>query len=207
MDEPSDRTANLQRCLDRLREGDLSAREELLSRASERLSRLARKMLRDNPRVGRWEESDDVLQNALLRLHRALEEVYPPTVRDFFRLAAAQIRRELIDLARHYFGPEGLGANHASVANLPGSANGSPGPPEPAASTHDPGRLAMWTEFHQQIGLMPGEAREVFDLLWYQGLTQAEAAKLLNLSERTLQRRWQAAREQLHKMLRGDPIG
>jgi RNA polymerase sigma-70 factor (ECF subfamily) len=206
MREPGDQTLHLQRCLDRLRDGDLSAREELLSRACERLARLARKMLHAERRVGRWEQPDDVLQNALLRLHRALEEVRPPTVRDFFRLAAAQIRRELIDLARHYFGPEGQGAHHASAANLPGPDGRPAEPPEQAASTYEPGRLALWTEFHRQISLLPDEAREVFDLLWYQGLTQAEAAAVLDVSERTLQRRWQSAREQLHQMLRGGPL-
>jgi DNA-directed RNA polymerase specialized sigma24 family protein len=61
-------------------------------------------------------------------------------------------------------------------------------------------------KFHRQISLLPGEAREVFDLLWYQGLTQAEAASLLDVSERRLQRRWQSAREHLHGVLRGDPL-
>ena len=39
-------------------------------------------MLRDYPRVGRWEQTDDVLQNALLRLWRALEDVRPATARE-----------------------------------------------------------------------------------------------------------------------------
>src|SRR3954454_19760024 len=111
-----DRTTQIQLRLDRLRAGDASARDELLGLACERLRRLARKMLKDYPGVGRWEQTDDVLQNVLLRLDPALQAVIPPTAHDFFRLAAAQIRRELIDLARHYHGPEGLGANHASHA-------------------------------------------------------------------------------------------
>ena len=45
----------------------------------------------------------------------------PLSVRDFFRLAAALIRRELIDLARRYSGPMGLGANTAG----PGPGTGS----------------------------------------------------------------------------------
>ncbi len=40
--------------------------------ACERLTRLARKMLKDFGRVRRWEETDDVVQNALLRLYRTL---------------------------------------------------------------------------------------------------------------------------------------
>src|SRR5262249_32858685 len=107
-------SVQLQRCLDRLRQGDAAARNDLLSSACDRLQGLTRKMLNDARGVRRWEQTDDVLQNALLRLSRALEAVTPATARDFYRLAAAQIRRELIDLARHYYGPQGAGAHHAS---------------------------------------------------------------------------------------------
>ena len=84
--------------------------------STERLTRIAAKMLKGYPGVARWEQGDDVAQNALIRLDRALRAVTPPTARDFFRLAAAQVRRELIDLARHYYGPRGLGAHHATQA-------------------------------------------------------------------------------------------
>ena len=62
-------TTRIQLRLDRLRAGDASARDELLTMACERLRRLARKMLRGYPGVRRWEQTDDVLQNATLRLH------------------------------------------------------------------------------------------------------------------------------------------
>ncbi len=41
-----------------------------------------------------------------------LRNIIPDTL-DYFRLAAATIRRELIDLSRRHFGPHGIGANHA----------------------------------------------------------------------------------------------
>ncbi len=117
-----DTSTLIQGCIDRLRTGDESARAELLSCASDRLARMARKMLKGYPGVARWEEADDIAQNALIRLDRALRAVAPPTARDFFRLAAAEVRRELIDLARHYYGPRGLGAHHASQAEHAGSS-------------------------------------------------------------------------------------
>ena len=40
----------------------------------------------------------------------------------------------------------------------------------------------------------PAEEREVFGLLWYDGLTQEEAAAVLETSVRTIKRRWQSAR-------------
>ena len=67
-----DHATQIQGCIDRLRRGDASARDELLARASARLTRLTRKMLGDFPGVHRWEETDDVLQNAVVRLCRVL---------------------------------------------------------------------------------------------------------------------------------------
>jgi RNA polymerase sigma-70 factor (ECF subfamily) len=193
--EESGSTMRIQLRLDRLRAGDESARGELLSMACERLRRLARKMLRGYPSVRRWEQTDDVLQNAAVRLCRALEAVKPAGVRDFVNLAAVQIRRELIDLARHYDGPEGQGRHHASKTLLSHV--------DRAADSDDPARLAAWTEFHDQIDGLPDEQKEVFHLLWYQGLPQAAAAALLGVSERVVKYRWRAARLALHDRLGG----
>src|SRR5262245_330879 len=122
----SDATTEVQARIDRIRAGDPLAREELLAATCDRLRRLTRKMLKGYPGVRRWEETDDVMQNAVLRLCRALADVTPPTARDYFRLAALQVRRELLDLARHYYGPQGAGAHHASHA---------PGDPEASGPT------------------------------------------------------------------------
>ena len=67
--------------------------------------------------------------------------------------------------------------------------------------------MAAWTEFHRQIDRLPDEEREIFDLLWYQGLSQAEAASLLKVSERTVKRRWQSACLKLHRALGGELPG
>jgi RNA polymerase sigma factor (sigma-70 family) len=193
----SETTVQLQGCLDRLRAGDESARAELVNAACERLARLTRKMLYADGRLRRWEESSDVFQNAMIRLCRALESTTPQSLREFFRLAAMQIRRELIDLARHHYGPAGAAANHDS--RPPGQ--------EPADSGDEPARLMAWGEFHEAIGALPDEERDVFDLLWYQGLTREEAAALLEVSAKTVQRRWQAACLRLHDALHGELPG
>ena len=72
-----------------------------------------------------------------------------------------------------------------------------------AVADEDPANLAAWAEFHAQVDRLPAEEREVFDLLWYQELSQAEVASLLNVSPRTVKRRWAAARLRLHKILDG----
>src|SRR5262245_52572469 len=113
MNAPID-TVQLQGLVDRMRAGDLAARDELLRGYYARLERLARQMLRAYPRVRRWEETGDVLNPALLRLLRALEDVRPESTRAFLGLAALQIRRELLNLYQHYYGPLGPGAHHDS---------------------------------------------------------------------------------------------
>ena len=193
----------IQGCLDRLQAGDESARQELIQCACGRLERLTRKMLGTWQRVHRWEETGDVMQNALVRLYRSLSEVKPARVVDFFRLAALQIRRELHDLAKRYYGPRGIGTNHATAAWKSPCENESNDSMawEPCGTEEDPANMAAWAEFHEQVERLPEEERAVFDLLWYQELSQAEAAELLGISERTVKRRWAAARLRLHKLL------
>jgi RNA polymerase sigma-70 factor (ECF subfamily) len=195
-------STQIQLRLDRLRAGDETARDDLLRIACGRLGRLARKMIRGYPGVRRREQTDDVLQNAVLRLWRSLEAVKPASVRDFIGLAAVQIRRELIDLARHYDGRNGPGRPRAGRGGSEDSAD-SPAPPEPGTDTDDPARLAAWTEFHDLVEALPDEQKEIFDLLWYQGLSQAEAAALLGVTERVVRYRWRAARLKIHERLGG----
>jgi RNA polymerase sigma-70 factor (ECF subfamily) len=193
--------SQLQVWIDRLGAGDPAARDELIRHACERLRRLTAKMLQDYSRLHRWEDTDDVFQNAVLRLLRALRQVTPVSVSDFFRLAAVQVRRELIDLARHYFGPEGPAARHATAGSGDGLA---PAGADRPTTTDQPYRLAVWGEFHQKVDALPDDERDVFGLVWYQGLTQAEAARALDISEATVKRRWLSARLRLQAALRGE---
>ena len=186
--------------LERMQAGDLAAREEILRHCRGRLERLTRKMLQDYPRVKRYEQTDDVLQSATLRLLSALREVRPTSTRDFFGLASLQIRRELLDLAKHYYGPEGEGAHHASFSpDRSGDVM-----PEKADRAEQPNDVAAWCELREKIKLLPDDERETFALLYYQGLKQAEAAVILNVTVRTVQRRWQSALLSLHDLVNGD---
>jgi len=204
MDSLTGHTAQLQRWLMLLKQGDEDARQGLIEHACERLRVLAQRMLRGFPRVRRWEETDDVFTEAVTKLHRSLETVQPETAPDFYRLAATQIRRVLIDMARRYYGPEGLGAKHETTVG--GSASGRPRRWEGVDQADEPSSLVEWAEFHQQVQALPDEERDVFNLLWYEELTQAEACEVLGISERTLRRRWHGARIHLHKSRFGEPL-
>jgi RNA polymerase sigma-70 factor (ECF subfamily) len=178
-----------------VRADDRDAADALVRHVADRMHELTRRMLRGFPTVRRWAETDDVLQAALIRLLRAVRAVPATTTRDVLALAAEQVRRELIDLARHFHGPLGSGRRHATPTC--GAVF-----PEPADATHDPTGLAEWAALHEQVGRLPDEEREVFALLYYQGLTQAEAARLLGVVVRTVQRRWQSALLRLHEQLK-----
>lgn len=199
----TEHTADLTRWLDELRAGDESARQKLLQSAQARLTKLARKMLADFPGVRRWEETDDVFQNAVIRLCRSLDHVVPVSTTALMRLAARDIRCALIDLARHYGGPEGIGRHERSFGDPCQSTPAA----EPFTDTHEPSCLAYWSEFHQRVQELPDDLQEIMDLLWYRGLTQADAAACLQISERTVQRRWRDACLSLHDALKGLPPG
>jgi RNA polymerase sigma-70 factor (ECF subfamily) len=183
--------------------GHSAARERLAEHTYGRLLGLTRRLLRAYPYLRQFEESADVLHNVQKRLYDALEGSRPPTLPDFYRLAGTVLRRELVDLVRHYFGPQGEGANRAVTSPSGPSDSTHPAHDTPVSSL-DPARLAGWTEFHRQVEALPDEEKQVFDLLHYQELPQAEAAQVLGLSLATLKRRWLAARLRLGKYLEPD---
>src|SRR5262249_38839143 len=151
----------------------------------------AHDMLRGKfPRVGRWDDTGDVLQEAMRRLCLALQDETPTSALGFFALATLQIRRALLDLARHHFGPHGGGPHHNSPAAIADSTPGGP-PLDPPDQSGEPGLLAQWAEFHRSVEALPQDEREVFELLWYQDLTKPEAASVLNVSVKTVLRRYQ----------------
>ena len=201
MADPLGHTTQLQNWLELMRSGDKLARDRLIEYTCGRLRLLTRKMLRGSPKVHRWEETDDVFLAAVTKLHRSLEVVQPESARDFYNLAATQIRRVLIDLARRYYGPEGLGANYESAAM--DSDDKVLARYEKVDVEGKPGSLMEWTEFHAKVEELPEEQREVFGVLWYGGLSQKEAVEALGISERTLRRRWRSARVFLYEAMNG----
>jgi RNA polymerase sigma-70 factor (ECF subfamily) len=205
MNPESNHTTQILYWLDRLNSGDDSAREWLIEYSCGRLYRLARKLIKSYPVVRRWEETQDVVQDASLRLHRALEDIHPESVKDFIGLAATQIRRQLIDLSRHYKGPQGMAAHHSTnraIANPESSEEQID--QGPADDTAGPATINEWTEFHSLVERLPLEQHQVFDLHYYCGISHADAAKLLNISEKTVKRRWVAAKLMLHNMIKGE---
>jgi RNA polymerase sigma factor (sigma-70 family) len=171
----------------RIQAGDKAARNELLVAVERRLKELASRMLSKYPTVKQHAETGDVYQSACLRLLRALEEVRPTSTREFFALAAVQIRRELLDLARYYKTP---GRRFVSPPEPDGSNMQWEPPPAPAPAADE---LDRWGRFHTAVEGLPPREREVVGLRFYHGWPEKRIAELLGVDERTVQRDWKAA--------------
>jgi len=202
-DFSSENASHLQLLIDGVAKGDPAATEALIERSVDRLRALAHRQLCGFPSVRRWEQTDDVLQGASRRLLRALASVHPPTVRDFFNLCSELIRRELIDLQRHHFGPQGTARHYVTPPpdeydddNL---RNGAADFTSPRATAVD--AALERAEIHARVAELPEELIEVVNLLWYQELTQDEAAAALGMSKKSVGRRWREAKVMLHRLL------
>lgn len=189
-----DTTVELQSMLDKLLAGDPRAKELLITRAYDRLLTLTRQLLGSFGRVRAEEETAGVLNDAYLRLHAALDEVKPTSVRQFIGLAALELRRVLLDRVRKMQG-RGKEARpeRVSFASPDGSTDGAP---EPGVDG-DASRLGTVIDLLSAVETLPDDEREVVDLKYFQGLTEADAGKVLGVHEDTVKRRWAKARIRL----------
>jgi RNA polymerase sigma-70 factor (ECF subfamily) len=194
-------TAVIQRYLDAL-QGDTAAEpviRDLLERAVDRLRLLCGALLhRSYPRLTQPPvnlETDELVDGVVAGLITALQKVRPQTVRQFFALANQHMRWQLNDLAR-------LLDERPRLAAM--SESGVATPPDRSESclSYDARRMLLAIE-----GL-PEEDREVFELVRIQGLTYPEAAAVVGVSAKTIQRRLNRARLLLAEQLADlDPGG
>jgi len=174
-------TAVVQRYLDALA-GDAPADpiiRAMLDRAVGRLEMLCGNMLyRCYPRLTRPPlnlATDEVLGSVVERLLKAMRTVRPRTVREFFALANQHMRWELNDLARR------LDEQPADLELREGLLSA----PASSGSGLTPGAHRILAA----IDGLPADEREAFSLVRIQGLTQGEAADVLGVSAKTVQRR------------------
>ena len=120
-------------------------------------------------------QPDELLSAVVERLLKAMRSVHPQTVRQFFALVNQHMRWELNDLARR------LDEQPKCVALEDDKA---PAQPSSGSVLSPHGRLIL-----EAIDRLPEDEREVFDLVRIQELTQVEAAEVLGVSAKTVQRR------------------
>jgi RNA polymerase sigma-70 factor (ECF subfamily) len=102
-------------------------------------------------------------------------EFFGDSVREFFALAGQHMRWELKDQARRLDNqPLAVELHEGQLA---------------APVSSDSGLSADGQRMLEAIDSLPEEEREAFDLVAIQGLTYGEAAKLLGVAPKTMQRR------------------
>ncbi len=169
--------------------------EATLASVLDFLRRVCGTLLADFPDVHRWDQTDDVFQQAALKLFKSLQEVRPESRRHLENLAALQVRRTLIELGRKYAARATMNQQRWTPSRR--NAGGSVLENAPAGIESDPQKLIEWVELHEQIDRLSNEDREVFQLIWYREFHKDDVASLLNVDVRTVQRRWRSARETL----------
>ena len=174
-------TAAVQRYLNDLA-GDSPAEpvvRALLDRAVRRLHQLSATLLyRSYPRLARPPlnlQPDEMLSAVVERLLKALRAARPANPRQFFALACQHMRWELNDLARRL-------DEQPTAVEL-----GDESVPAPASS--DSGLSPDARRMLAAIDGLQEEEREAFDLVRIQGMSQSEAAQVLEVSVMTVNRR------------------
>ncbi|HYH64856.1 MAG TPA: sigma-70 family RNA polymerase sigma factor, partial [Urbifossiella sp.] len=160
------------------------AAEKFLGRSVGRLRLLCATLLHKSyPRLTRPPvnlEADELLDGVVAALLTALRATRPASVRQFFALAGQHMRWQLNDLARRLDErPPATALPEAGVA----------APPSTGSCLTPDGRRMLGA-----IEGLPEDEREVFDLVGLQGLTHPEAAAVVGVSEKTVQRRLNRAR-------------
>ncbi len=183
MDE-SETTAAIQRYLNELAgvQGDAPVEpivSVLLARSANRLhTRCASLLYRSYPRLTRPPSSlqaDELLSAVVERLLKALREVRPQTVRQFFAMTNQHMRWEMNDLARRL-------DEHTPAVEIDEKA--VPWPQSSGSQLKPNARRIL-----DAIESLPENEREVFSLVRIQGMTHFEAADIIGVSTKTVQRR------------------
>ena len=198
---PGETTIALQELLSGLEKGEhlQLIKDQLISRAYLRLRFIARRMLGTFNRNQIDEETDGLVAEAYLRLNQSLDDLRPETVRQFFGLAAMQMRRHLLDKLRAIRG-RGVKKRPAvqsmsSFADEDRESNfGLPTP-----NDGSPWESIDILEALEQLG---ERERECLIMQHWFGFTHPEIAKLLDVSTKTVQRSTNLAFLQLNDLLK-----
>ena len=183
--QANEETLKLERGIEQLSSGDSSVRGELLNLACQRLLRLTARLRRDFQQLEGDATTEEVFQNASLRLYQAMHDTPIKDVRHFYQLAAIHIRRELIELGQQC------------------QSLGKPSSSDVDAEQETLPELQQWALFHDGVDKLPNDQREVVDLIWYHELNRDEAADLLGVPMPQVRRLWRSARLSLHDLLDG----
>ena len=176
--------------LDKLRNNDKDAKNAIIVHTLNRLERISRRMFHKFPVLQQSEETGDILHMLVLKLDKALSHVTPDSVSGYFALVNLNLNWILKELSRK--------AKMSRTLNVNGINDVLNRVSDPY---HGPANNQEWFDFFEILEKLSPENREVFDLIWLQGLTQKQAARVLGISIRTFIRRWIKSKLEITKLM------
>ena len=188
-DEPSSMPApgEITRALERLRHGDPGSLDQVVALLYEELRRLARQRLRDE-RSEHTLDTTALVHEAYLRLFHQ-QAIDAGTRADFFAIASSTMRRVLVDYARARRRQKRGGGQ--ALVPLDDVA--------PFLTDRAAEEVLGLDEALERLRTMQPRAVKIVEMHFFGGMTLSEIAGLLSVSEKTVQRDWQAARAWLRK--------
>lgn len=178
-----------------LREGSPGAMDRLMPLVYEQMRRIAHRRLDSEP-TGHTLSTTGLVHETYLKLVGQTQAQWQDRAQ-FFAVAAGAMRRILVDYARR---------------NRAARRGGGPAGAPIRVSLEDvelpvaerAAAIIALDEALERLGQMDPRAARVVECRFFGGLTEAETAAALGVSQRTVAREWVAARAWLHQEVRGD---
>jgi RNA polymerase sigma factor (sigma-70 family) len=195
----SSHSTTLRYWLGRHNGGDPAAINELLRFSQDRVLDHIRARIRGFARLRPYADSQDVLVCVQLKIAERFKAERFKDLPHFLGVTGWLVRNQLVDFVRKYFGPRGAGTQERHVE--PDGPDDPARAPDPADSPSD---VALRAEIDEVIAGLPPEHLVMFDLLFYNRMTRADAADALGVSLSTVDHRWVAAREEFLRRYGGE---
>jgi len=197
-DRPLTTESRLHEAVLRFNAGDESATEDLIGHVRRRLMVLTRRRLRQSggfTKVARWHETEDITQEALIRLADTLRKEPINSGDHFLRLAAQHIRWTLLNIHAHV-----TSKAHSAVFVKTDPNQPKDGGPDRRLSTARArtDTAFRWDKFMDHFKTLTAEQRTMLDLLFFNGCTQQETADHLKIGITTFKDRWRKLKLQLN---------
>src|SRR5687768_9936330 len=181
-----------------LSRGAPEAMDRLMPLVYRELKRIAHRQLAAEP-GGHTLSTTAVVHEAYMRLAEQSRAQWADRGQ-FFALAARTMRRVLIDYARQHQAARRGGPARSAVALEFLEQSGSPAISIPERAD----ALLALDEALEGLGRMDERLARVVECRFFAGLTEAETAEALGVSQSTAARDWRVARAWLHEALRDD---
>ena len=164
---------------------------QLLAQVYDQLRAIARARLA-RERVGHSLQATELVHEAFLKLQKHPSLIQADRAR-FFHAAAEAMRQILIDHARSKGRIKRGGGMKRTMSDVADVAE--------LAEEQDPDQILALDEAIRRLESEEPQAAQVLKLRFFTGLSVAETAELMSLSERTVKREWQYARAWMFRAL------